>query len=369
MEDLEKLAEVIPELETEKAQVPDEAQEDHDLEPETDEVSEAGVEAEEDEEELDLSDLEEPSAEEAEEDVGDLDLDLDMDLEPEAEEGAEELDLSDLEESSTEEAEEDEEELDLSDLEEPSTEEAEEDDQDAETVEFDMGTIADEVEAEKAIESIEEIEDEDIADEKTKPVKKSARKKPLSMPVRILLIIVLLGGGAYAAKVLLGSMNIPIKIPYVSELLSNIDIKIPYVSDLFKSKVQDVGNLKINTFDIKSKFIDNSKTGRLFVITGRAKNEYSKSRGLIKISGSLFTKGKKLTKTKTVYCGNFLSDLDLSTNDFDTINKRLAKRFGDKRSNAKIKPGGTIPFMIVFSNLPNNLEEFTINVVESILVK
>jgi len=136
-----------------------------------------------------------------------------------------------------------------------------------------------------------------------------------------------------------------------------------------KPEVQDVDNLKINTFDIKSKFIDNSKTGKLFVITGRAKNEYSQNRGLIKISGSLFTKGKKLAKTKTVYCGNFLSDLDLSTNNLDTINKRLAKRFGDKRSNAKIKPGGTIPFMIVFSNLPNNLEEFTIKVVESFPVK
>ena len=129
------------------------------------------------------------------------------------------------------------------------------------------------------------------------------------------------------------------------------------------------GNLKINTFDIKSKFVDNSKTGKLFVITGRARNEYSKARGLIKITGKLFTAGKKLAQTKIVFCGNVISDLNLATMDLDAINRRLVNRFGDNRSNAKVRPNKAIPFMIVFSKLPNNLEEFTINVVESTPIK
>ena len=115
--------------------------------------------------------------------------------------------------------------------------------------------------------------------------------------------------------------------------------------------------------------VENSKTGKLFVITGRAKNEYSKARGVIKITGKLFTKGKKLAQTKTVFCGNVISDLDLATKDLDIINKRLANRFGDNKSNAKVRPNKTIPFMIVFSKLPNNLEEFTINVVGSTPIK
>jgi hypothetical protein len=90
---------------------------------------------------------------------------------------------------------------------------------------------------------------------------------------------------------------------------------------------------------------------------------------LIKITGKLFTKGKKLAQTKTVFCGNVISDLDLATMDLDTISKRLANRFGDNRSNAKVIPNKAIPFMIVFSKLPNNLEEFTINVVGSTPIK
>jgi len=481
MEDLEETAEVIPDLEAEKPETPDEAQEDRDLEPEAvvepkaeEGPEEAETEAEADEDELDLSDLdkiaekdeapetaeaeaggdeldledlepeEEEGAEETtaeaeagEDEVEDLDLDLDLDLESEVEmvsdeAGAEveqdddKFDLSDIEEmlepeeepvaevGAEEESDQEAEtvEFDTTDIEKmldvDEGEESEEDveiemdgieleiedsDQgeldteeviieeeiieeqvDAKTAEFDMESFTDEVEAEKpdeSIESVEEMEeeDEDITDKKSKPVKKPTKKKSLGMPFRIILIIVLLGGGAYAANILLSSMNIKIKIPYVSELLSSVDIKIPYISDLFKPKVQDVGNLKINTFDIKSEFVENSKTGKLFVITGRAKNEYSKARGVIKITGKLFTKGKKLAQTKTVFCGNVISDLDLATKDLDIINKRLANRFGDNKSNAKVRPNKAIPFMIVFSKLPNNLEEFTINVVGSTPIK
>jgi hypothetical protein len=327
------------------------------LEPEEEPVTEVGAEAE-----------PEHEAETAEFDTSDIEKMLDVDEGEESEKEVEiEMEGIELEIEDSDQGELDTEEMIVE-------EEIIEEQIDAKTAEFDMEAFVDEVESERldeSIESVEEMEeeDEDITDKKLKPVKKPTKKKPLGMPVRIMLIIVLLGGGAYAANVLLSSMDIKIKIPYVSEFLSSVDIKIPYVSDLFKPKIQDVGNLKINTFDIKSKFVENSKTGKLFVITGQAKNEYSKARGLIKITGKLFTAGKKLAQTKIVFCGNVLSDLNLATMDLDAINKRLVNRFGDNRSNAKVRPNKAIPFMIVFSKLPNNLEEFTINVVGSTPIK
>ncbi len=329
---------------------------------------EAGAEVEQEADEFDLSDIEE-MLEPEEEPV----TEEGIEIEPEHEAETAEFDTSDIEKMlDVDEGEESEKEVEIemegieleiedSDQGELDTEEVIVEEEileeqiDAKTTEFDMEAFVDEVEAEKIDESIEpdeEIKEDEVIAE---PLKKPSMKKRLSMPVRIMLIIVLLGGGAYAANVLLSSMN--------------IKIKIPYVSDLFKPKIQDVGNLKINTLDIKSKFVENSKTGRLFVITGQAKNEYSKARGLIKITGKLFTTGKKLAQTKTVFCGNVISDLDLATMDLDTINKRLVNRFGDNRSNAKVRPNKAIPFMIVFSKLPNNLEEFTINVVGSTPIK
>ena len=176
-------------------------------------------------------------------------------------------------------------------------------------------------------------------------------KKRISKPIFALLIIAILAGGLYGTYVLLDYMK----------------IEIPFVSDYLKPKVSDpAGNLKIETLDIDSKFVTNAKTGKLFVITGRIKNGYSSSRRSIKIKGKLFTKGKTLTKTEIFFCGNVLSDMELSNMEFAAIKKRLSNSLGDNKSNTGIKPGQERPFMIVFSDLPENLEEFAIEVVGSI---
>ncbi|MDL1967480.1 MAG: zinc-ribbon domain-containing protein [Deltaproteobacteria bacterium] len=211
---------------------------------------------------------------------------------------------------------------------------------------FNMGTISDEQEAEKSTAITDKIEEGIIAD---KSLSKVAANKRISMPVLLLLLATLLTGGAYGTYVLLDS----------------IGINIPFVSDLLKPEVQDAGNLEIYTSDINNKFVENSKIGKLLVITGKAQNGYSGARSYISITGKLYTKGKILSKTKTVYCGTILSELDLLNMDLDVINNRLSNRLGDNKSNIKVKEGSIIPFMIVFADLPENLDEFTIEIAES----
>ena len=135
--------------------------------------------------------------------------------------------------------------------------------------------------------------------------------------------------------------------------------------DNIKKESDPDGSLKIDTLDVNSKFLLNVKEGKLFVITGRVKNGYSDARSFIKINGKLYKKGKILSQTETVFCGNVLSDIELSNMELEAIKKRLSNRFGDNKSNMQIKPGGEIPFMIVFSNLPDDLEEFSIVVKSS----
>ncbi len=214
----------------------------------------------------------------------------------------------------------------------------------AETV--DLGAQADQLKAEEVEKPLEaDVKTEEastITEQKTAP----AEKKRISTPVLIVLIIALLTGGTY---VVLKSMN----------------IKIPFISDLTKPVVQDVGNLKINTFDIADKFIDSSMIGKLFIISGKVKNEYSGARSFIRVTGKLYAKGKILSKSATVCCGNMLSDQDLSNMDMNSINKKLANRLGDNKSNVNAKPGKLLPFMIVFPNIPDTIEEYTVEVAGS----
>lgn len=186
-----------------------------------------------------------------------------------------------------------------------------------------------------------ELDEKDVFQEETiKPV----RKKGVSSPLLVILILTILGGGAYGAWI----------------FLDKPQITIPYINDFLKPKTQDLGNLKITPININSNFVNNSKSGKLFVITGRGKNSYPDTRKFIKVVGKLYSKGKKLVKKETIYAGNILSKKDLSNLELNLIKKRLTDK-----TVGTVAPGKALPFMIVFNNLPNDLDEFTVEVKES----
>ena len=116
---------------------------------------------------------------------------------------------------------------------------------------------------------------------------------------------------------------------------------------------------------ISGKFVDHSKVGRLFVIRGEIKNEYDHPRSFVKVTAKLYQKGQKLAKSTTVYCGNVIPESDLNGMDIAAINKRMKNKYGIRRSNLKIKSGKIVPFMVVFDKLPNNLDEYTVEVASS----
>jgi predicted Zn finger-like uncharacterized protein len=176
-----------------------------------------------------------------------------------------------------------------------------------------------------------------------------AVKKGISKSLVFILIIAILGGGGFGAYYLLEQRG----------------IEIPYLSAYLKPTVQDPGYLRLTTHDINSRFIENANVGRLFVISGMVKNDYTVNRGMITVSGEIFATGRRPVQQELVYCGNVMSDLELANLEWDTIRERLANRLGDNRSNVRIEPGESIPFMVVFSDLPDDLEEFTIEVTGS----
>jgi pilus assembly protein FimV len=180
------------------------------------------------------------------------------------------------------------------------------------------------------------------------------KKRGTSKLLIAVLIIILLLGGGYCAYVLLDGMG----------------IRIPYLSDYLKPEANDPGNLQMTTFDINSRFVDSQTLGRIFVITGKVKNGYDHPRGFVQLTGKLFTKGKKLSSSQTVYAGNLISDMDLVNLNADELNKRLNNRFGNNRINSRVQPGKSLPFMVVFAGLPEaQLEEFTIEVDTSTALK
>jgi hypothetical protein len=105
--------------------------------------------------------------------------------------------------------------------------------------------------------------------------------------------------------------------------------------------------------------------GKLFIISGEVKNSTSKTHHSVKVTVKLYATGKKLAKSKTVYAGNELSKEELASSDLVAINQHQANRLSSTGQPIQIKPGETIPFMIVIPNLPENLEEYKVMVSES----
>jgi len=185
-------------------------------------------------------------------------------------------------------------------------------------------------------------------------VTRRRKKKPLvGTPILILLLIFLLIIGAYIASIMTGY-----KIPYLS------DIKIPYIEQYLKKPEPVVSEAKPvpNQKSVNGRFVTNTTAGTLFVITGSVENPASIPYSHIKILGTLITKGKTEAKTKTAYCGNIVSEEMLKTENISDINKILMTEAGNLNANVGVKPGASIPFMVVFSDLPEKLQNFTVKV-------
>ena len=173
--------------------------------------------------------------------------------------------------------------------------------------------------------------------------------KWLMVPLIIVLLLALLFG--------INAMGV--KIPFLSNL------NIPFLSGSGQM-ANDPGSARIKTVDIDGKFITNKKSGRLFVITGEVLNQYDNTRGFIQIKGNIYAGGGKLVETKSVHCGNFLSDTDLAAKPFADIQRYLTDKLGAGGAGTlKVGPRKTLPFMIVFAGLPADIEEFSVEVIGS----
>uniref|UniRef100_A0A7C4ML57 DUF3426 domain-containing protein n=1 Tax=Desulfatirhabdium butyrativorans TaxID=340467 RepID=A0A7C4ML57_9BACT len=172
-------------------------------------------------------------------------------------------------------------------------------------------------------------------------------KKSVNRTLIALLCLVVLVGGGYFAMTFFPNIHIP------------------FLSSQPHEPEDLAGNRKIRIYDVNSKFMDTAGAGRLFVITGKIRNDYAEVRGLVSVKGKLYDVAKKEVQSQTVFCGNVLSDEDLHAMPVDAIQKALSHRLGKDRVNARIEPGGSVPFMMVFSQLPDQLDEFSLEVIGS----
>ena len=179
-----------------------------------------------------------------------------------------------------------------------------------------------------------------------------AGKKPRRSRVGliVLVIIILLLGGGFAVYY------------FAPDLLPD---SLPFLKPIKKEAISETGVRRLSLKSVGGYFIESSKAGQLFVINGTVTNHNPKSRSFILIKGSLLDDKGKVVGSKMAYAGNTFKEKQIKEMPLEKINKSLKNRFGEKRINVNVKPQSTVPFMIIFENLPQNLSEFTVEAVSS----
>jgi hypothetical protein len=199
------------------------------------------------------------------------------------------------------------------------------------------------------IEDMAEDESEAFAETVTSLSARARSGKSYLLRVFLILILVLIG--ATAAIILWGP-----------ELIQD---SLSILKPAERNELADAGHRRLSFSGVTGSFVESVESGNLFMIRGIVRNDYPKKRSFILIKGSILDDKGQVIKEKLAYAGNSLEEEEIKVANLEQINKAMENRYGKGRKNVNVEPGGSVPFTIVFENLPDNLSEFTVEAVSS----
>jgi len=211
--------------------------------------------------------------------------------------------------------------------------------------------------------AMDNIDDRSEEHERTaEPMKKALSKKKSSKWAFIIVLVVILLAllGAVVAINYLKPELIPSPVRSFLENSVSSFLKVPE-----KKGPVEPGVRLLEFSSVAGSFVDSEKDGRVFVIRGVVGSKYPKPRSYILIKGNILDNKGKVVKSKQSYAGNTFTEEEIKTLPLEEIKRAMNNRDGMARKNFNLSSGATIPFMIVFDNLSDNLSEFTVEAVSS----
>lgn len=117
--------------------------------------------------------------------------------------------------------------------------------------------------------------------------------------------------------------------------------------------------------EVRQFYVNNEKAGQLFIIEGKVVNKFTSDRELIRIEASLLDEAGTQVLAKEQFCGVVLSMFQLQVLSEPELDKALNNNIEILTNNTAVPPGGTVPFMVVFTNVPPTVREFMLKVIDA----
>ncbi|PTN38334.1 DUF3426 domain-containing protein [Desulfonatronum sp. SC1] len=119
----------------------------------------------------------------------------------------------------------------------------------------------------------------------------------------------------------------------------------------------------ISLQNVRQYFVSNEKIGQLFVIEGKARNDFPEPMELFRIEASLFDAAGQVVERNEFLAGNSVSLFQLQILSEQELEAALSARVGILTNNTNIRPGMDVQFMVVFSNPPDTVQEYGLKVI------
>jgi predicted Zn finger-like uncharacterized protein len=207
---------------------------------------------------------------------------------------------------------------------------------------------------EKRVVAQDEWEKEEVVEEpripvRPQPVVKKKRRTGLRITLLLLVLIIV---GAVSASIVFKPGFLPDYVPFLK--------KTPPKKQAF-----DAGNKRLSFKDLSGSFVNSPKAGKLFVVKGWVTNKYPDRRSFIRIRSNILDSKRAAVSSKVVFAGHPLTDKELKSLSVEEIHKRLSDKLGKNKMNTNVLPNSSIPFVVIFNNLPEDMSEFTVEAVSS----
>jgi len=210
--------------------------------------------------------------------------------------------------------------------------------------------VEEEVKAQEELER-KEVERPSEVEEAFEP-RPIIKKRPGSRLLITILLIILVLIGTVSALIFFKPGFLPESFPLFKRPLS-------------KEQAFDMGNRRLSFKDLKGSFMDSEKAGRLFMVKGLVTNNYPDRRSFMRIKSNILDSKGTVVRSKVVFAGNPISDKEVASLSMEEIENRLRDKLGKDKMNVNTQPNSSIPFVIVFNNLPEDMSEFTVEAVSS----
>jgi predicted Zn finger-like uncharacterized protein len=126
------------------------------------------------------------------------------------------------------------------------------------------------------------------------------------------------------------------------------------------SKVKDIVLQNVRQY-----YVTNEKAGQLFVIEGKAVNNFKSQKEMIKLEAALFDEKGAVLISQDILGGNTVSLFQLQVMTKPELESALSSQVGVLTNNTNLAPGAETPFMIVFFDPPEAVKEFGVKVVDA----